>query len=160
MTLKFHARYLGIVIIILGLLVILFVNSFSGLVDSSGMADCSCGMDEGGTCEAVTYFAQFMAGYAIAGVLMALGVLVLIFLKTSIAPDHKMNWNKNMKKMAGDEKKIYETLIEADGVMFQSELVEKIEMNKVKVSRILDKLEAKGLLERKRRGMSNAVVLK
>ncbi|MBN2043334.1 MAG: MarR family transcriptional regulator [Candidatus Aenigmarchaeota archaeon] len=157
---KFRARYLGIIIIILGILVILFVNSFSGLVGSSGMSDCSCGMTPEETCEAVTYFAQFMAGYAIAGILMAMGVLVLVFLKTSPAPDHKMKWNNIIKKMAGEERKVYETLTEADGVMFQSELVEKTGMNKVKVSRILDKMEARGLLERKRRGMSNAVVLK
>jgi uncharacterized membrane protein len=33
-------------------------------------------------------------------------------------------------------------------------------MTKVKVSRILDSLETKNLLERRRRGMSNVVVLK
>ena len=44
--------------------------------------------------------------------------------------------------------------------MFQSDLVEKSEFPKAKVSRILDKMEARGLLERKRRGMANAVVLK
>jgi uncharacterized membrane protein len=44
--------------------------------------------------------------------------------------------------------------------MFQSELVEKTGYSKSKVSLILDRLEAKRILERKRRGMTNAVVLK
>ena len=33
-------------------------------------------------------------------------------------------------------------------------------MTKVKVTRILDKLEGRGLVERKRRGMTNVVMLK
>ena len=44
--------------------------------------------------------------------------------------------------------------------IFQSDLVEKTEFDKVKVSRILDKLEGRQLIERKRRGMTNVVVLK
>ena len=33
-------------------------------------------------------------------------------------------------------------------------------MSKVKITRILDKLEASGLVERKRRGMTNVVMAK
>ena len=44
--------------------------------------------------------------------------------------------------------------------MFQSELVEKTGHTKVKMTRILDKLEAKGLIERRRKGMTNLVFLK
>jgi uncharacterized membrane protein len=44
--------------------------------------------------------------------------------------------------------------------LFQAELIEKTDFNKVKVSRILDKLEGKGLIERRRRGMTNLVLLK
>ena len=44
--------------------------------------------------------------------------------------------------------------------MFQSALMEKIDIGKVKMTRLLDKLEAKQFIERKRRGMNNIVVLK
>ena len=44
--------------------------------------------------------------------------------------------------------------------MFQADLVDKCGFGKVKVTRILDGLENKGLVERKRRGMSNIVILK
>jgi len=42
----------------------------------------------------------------------------------------------------------------------ESDLVEKSGLSKVRITRILDKLEARGVLERRRRGMTNAVVLK
>jgi uncharacterized membrane protein len=44
--------------------------------------------------------------------------------------------------------------------MFQSTLMEKLGIGKVGITRLLDKLEAKQLIERKRRGMNNIVVLK
>lgn len=72
----------------------------------------------------------------------------------------KENYKSVMKDFDADEKTVFEKVIESDGSIFQSDLVEKTSMPKVKVTRILDKLEGKGLLERKRRGMTNVVVLK
>lgn len=62
-------------------------------------------------------------------------------------------------KLEGEEKKAYD-LITKEGMIFQSELAEQLQLSKVKVTRILDKLEGKGLIERRRRGMTNAVVAK
>jgi len=59
-----------------------------------------------------------------------------------------------------DERKIYELILNNDGAVFQSKLVEMSGMPKSTVSLILDRLEAKGLVERRRRGMSNIVILK
>lgn len=64
------------------------------------------------------------------------------------------------KNLTYEEKFVIEKIIEAEGSILQSELVEKTNYSKVKITRILDKLEAKGLIERKRRGMTNLVVLK
>ena len=63
-------------------------------------------------------------------------------------------------KLDGDEAKIAALLKENEGVMFQSDIVEKTGFSKSKVSRILDKMEARGLVERRRRGMTNVVILK
>jgi uncharacterized membrane protein len=63
-------------------------------------------------------------------------------------------------KLEGDHKRIYDILIELGGSVLQGELVEKSGINKVTTSRILDKLEMRGLVERRRHGMSNIVVLK
>jgi len=70
-------------------------------------------------------------------------------------------WSKLLEEISNtDEKRIVEIIIDEGGTMFQSELVEKSGYSKSKVSLILDRLEAKRILERKRRGMTNAVVLK
>ncbi len=63
-------------------------------------------------------------------------------------------------ELSGDEKKIVDFLKGEGGVAFQSDIVEKTGFSKSKVSRLLDKLEARGLVERRRRGMTNVVVLK
>jgi uncharacterized membrane protein len=72
----------------------------------------------------------------------------------------KENYEKIMKELNDDEKNVLEKIIEAEGTIFQSDLVEKTSFTKVKVTRILDRLEGKALIERKRRGMTNVVILK
>ena len=75
-----------------------------------------------------------------------------------------MNGAGKARKIAaalqGDERKVYNIVLNSDGFIFQNELIEKGGLNKVSMTRILDKLEGKGLIERRRRGMSNVVVLK
>ena len=72
----------------------------------------------------------------------------------------KENYQKVMSDLSDDEKLIFEKIVEAEGTIFQSDLVDKLNLAKVKVTRLLDKLEGKGLVERKRRGMTNVVILK
>jgi len=59
-----------------------------------------------------------------------------------------------------EEKSVLSIIREGEGSVFQSELMKKTGYSKVKVSRLLDRLEQKGIVERKRRGMANLVVLK
>ena len=59
-----------------------------------------------------------------------------------------------------EEKKIYDLLTLKEGSMYQSDLVKETDFTKVKVSRILDRLEGKQMIERKRIGMTNIVVLR
>ena len=72
----------------------------------------------------------------------------------------KDNYKDILNKLNNEEKSVFEKIIESEGSMFQSELVEKTDLTKVKVTRILDKLEGKHLIERRRRGMTNIVILK
>jgi uncharacterized membrane protein len=72
----------------------------------------------------------------------------------------KENYQKIMSELSKDEKLVFEKILEAEGTIFQSDLVEQSKLAKVKVTRLLDKLEGKGLIERKRRGMTNIVILK
>ena len=65
-----------------------------------------------------------------------------------------------LETLEGEEREVYRLVTEADGSIMQSTIVERTSLTKVKVTRLLDKLEGKGLLERRRRGMGNLVVLK
>jgi len=73
----------------------------------------------------------------------------------------KEKWDKLLGELSDpDEKVIVRIVIDDGGTIFQSHLVEKSGFSKSKVSLILDRLEARRILERKRRGMTNVVVLK
>lgn len=76
---------------------------------------------------------------------------------TNLAPK-KLN-EEDLKLLDKEEKDIIELILKENGSMFQSDIVEKTGMHKVKITRILDNLEGRGLIERKRRGMSNIVIL-
>ena len=77
-----------------------------------------------------------------------------------ILEERKKRWNELSKTLKDDERKIYETILESDGIIEQSEIVEKTGLPKANVSRSLDLLESKGLAERRRRGTGNVVLLK
>ncbi len=77
------------------------------------------------------------------------------------ASELKRRWDELLEKLSNpDEKRIVSLIIDEGGTIFQSQLVDRSGYSKSKVSLILDRLEAKKILERKRRGMSNAIVLK
>jgi len=80
--------------------------------------------------------------------------------KAEPIPITKERYEKVLAKLTTDEKNALEKVIESQGTMFQSDLVEKTGFTKVKVTRILDRLEGQGVIERKRRGMTNVVILK
>ncbi|WP_049921052.1 helix-turn-helix transcriptional regulator [Halopiger djelfimassiliensis] len=68
-------------------------------------------------------------------------------------------WERTAEELVNNERVIYETVLEADGVIAQTEIVDRTDLSKATVSRTLDTLEAKGLVERERSGMGNEVKL-
>lgn len=71
-----------------------------------------------------------------------------------------ITFNTPSKTLKDDERRIYEAIVKADGIINQGELPEKTGLSKATVSRALYFLESKGLVERRRRGMGNVVYLK
>lgn len=65
-----------------------------------------------------------------------------------------------LQRLAGDEYAVYKTLFDSHGMFLQRDLPEKTGFSKAKVTRILDRLEQKGLVERKSYGVTNKVVLR
>jgi len=66
----------------------------------------------------------------------------------------------DVSKLDDEEKKIVLLLQEQNGSVYQSDIVKNTGFSKVHTTRVLDKLEMKEIIERKRRGMTNIVVLR
>jgi uncharacterized membrane protein len=78
----------------------------------------------------------------------------------NVIEKRKQEWENYAEDLRNGEKEIYEVVLESDGVVQQSTIVEETDLSKSHVSRKLDVLESRELVERKRRGMGNVVVLK
>jgi uncharacterized membrane protein len=96
----------------------------------------------------------------ISGAYLLLPVSVEKPAEVSVLGERKERWEKISKALKDDERKIYKAILDSDGFINQSEIAEKTGLSKSNVSRSLDLLESKGLVERKRRGMGNIVLLK
>lgn len=59
-----------------------------------------------------------------------------------------------------DEQRIIQAVIDAEGIIAQSELPGLTGISRSNVSRALDLLESRGLVERRRRGMGNIILLR
>jgi DNA-binding transcriptional ArsR family regulator len=99
-----------------------------------------------------------LAGISGAYVLLSRAQEEFSFWKASLEERRKV-WDEVSGTLKDDEKKVYEVMIEA-GIVNQSELPEKTGLSKTAVSRCLDLLEGRGLVERRRRGMGNVVSLR
>ena len=147
--------------IVIGIIILIFNLGLKSIVSGScSMIDCPMYK---------TIAIQTYISLAIAGLILVIG-LFLIFSKEEIREKIIVKKIKQLvekkrkpidySKLDKDEKVLMKVIEESDGTIFQSDLVEKSGFTKVKVSRILDRLEGRQILERKRRGMTNVVVLK
>lgn len=149
--------------VLIGVVILIFNQGMTSIVNETCSHGPSCGMYI--TIKTQTYFSM-----AIAGLVLVIG-LFLVFSKENervvikkIKPlaelEPKKFSKESLEDLDDDEKNIMNLLLENKGNMLQSDIVNNTNLNKVKVTRILDSLEAQGLIERRRRGMTNIVVLK
>ncbi len=64
-----------------------------------------------------------------------------------------------LRLLTGDERKLYRRIVEAGGIVLQKDLVGAGLFSGSKVTRVLDRLEGKGLIQRERHGMTNRIRL-
>ena len=57
----------------------------------------------------------------------------------------------DISKLDEKEKEIYDLLKQNEGSMYQSDMIKETELSKVNLTRIVDKLESKKIIERKRK---------
>lgn len=96
-----------------------------------------------------------MFSFGIASLIFGMGIYLMFNpLKKQMAQKVQRS------KLGEDEQIVYDLLKDNEGSMYQSELVKSTGFSKVKMTRTLDRLEQKKIVDRKRRGMTNIVVLK
>ena len=157
-------KNVGWVIIGLSLVITFIIFLFRAALRKIVAVGCAEG--HGNSCPMyLTINQQTYLSLAIVGILVIVGI-ALMFVKPKekiVVQKVKVKEKKkklNLEGLGKDEKKVVELLMKENGGMFQASIKEKLEIGKVKLTRLLDKLEAKQIIERKRRGMNNIVVLK
>ena len=151
---------MGISILVI-IIILLFNSTLKEIVkESCGEAHgLSCPMNE--TVDEQTYVALGVVG------LLIIVSFILIFSKPQKEIIFKTRTvEKKIKKREIDTKDLKSEeikvlkLIQEDKAVFQADLIEKTNFGKAKMTRIIDRLEGKGFVERKRRGLTNVVVIK
>jgi len=149
---------LGIAILMI-FVIFLFNNALKEIVSAS------CTELHGDFCPMYdTISQQTYLALSLVAILVVIGI-VLLFAK----PREKIVIKKVKEKISKvkidtsdlkpEEKKLLK-IVEDNKAIFQADIVDKTGFGKAKVTRIIDRLEGKGIVERKRRGMNNIVVLK
>ncbi len=142
--------------VLMTVIVWIFNNALKRIVGDTCTHGDSCSMYD-------TIAIQTWVSLAIVGVVLVIGV-VLMFIKPKEKIIVKTIKEKKKKKdysgLERKEKEVVDLLLNEGNAMFQADLMEKLNIGKVGITRLLDKLESKQIIERKRRGMNNIVVLK
>lgn len=149
---------LGMAVIVI-IIILLFNTAMKEIVANS------CGMEHSLFCPMnQTIKNQTYLSLAIVGILVIIGIILIvskpkekIIVKTVTEKPKKKKLN--LEGLRKEDKDVL-NIVQEQGTIFQADLIEKTGFGKAKVSRILDRLEGKGIIERKRRGMTNVVVLK
>jgi uncharacterized membrane protein len=144
--------------VVMIILVLIFNFSLKNIVSETCTHGPECTMYD-------TMAMQFWISIVIILVIIAIGLFIMFSKpeqKTVIKKIQEKIKPKTIdkSKLDGQEKELIEILEKENGAIFQATLMEKLNVGKVGITRLLDKLEAKQLIERKRRGMNNIVVLK
>src|SRR3989344_2723508 len=142
--------------ILIGIIILIFNLGLKDIISQS----CSHGPE----CEMYdTLRTQTWIGVFLLVIILGIGIFVMkskpeekLVVKTIKEKKRKKDYSSLDKK----EKEVVDLLVKEGNAMFQADVMEKIGIGKVGMTRLLDKLEAKQIIERKRRGMNNMVVLK
>lgn len=160
---KFGQKQLGYGLIGLAVLLLVILSFVMSALTHEGQVLCDL-IDENpnmtmSQCPAhnpTTNYLMVMA-FGLAFIILASGIFLAA---VPIGGQKKESEKIDLSKLDENEQKIYSLLKGSEGSMYQSDIQKQAEMSKVQVTRILDKMESKNIIERKRRGMTNIVVLK
>lgn len=153
-------RNVGILIVGIAVVMAIIVLLFNSVLKENLNLTCghgpTCGMYQG-------VAVQTWISLSIIAVVFIIGLVIMFTKPKEKIIIKKVKEKKKRLNLSGlnkNEREAMKILQEENGAIFQKSLMEKLEIGKVGMTRLLDKLEAKQLIERKRRGMNNIVVLK
>jgi len=142
--------------ILIGIIILIFNLGLKDIISQSCSHGPACEMYD-------TLRTQTWIGVFLLVIILGIGIFVMkskpeekLVVKTIKEKKRKKDYSSLDKK----EKEVVDLLVKEGNAMFQADVMEKIGIGKVGMTRLLDKLEAKQIIERKRRGMNNMVVLK
>jgi uncharacterized membrane protein len=141
---------------IMGVIVWIFNVGLKKIVGDTCTHGPTCSMYD-------TIAVQTWISLSIVGIVLIIGIVMLFVRQKErivVKTIKEKRIRKDYSKLDKDEKKVIDLLLKEGNAVFQASLMEELDIGKVKATRLLDKLEAKQLIERKRRGMNNIVVLK
>jgi uncharacterized membrane protein len=99
-----------------------------------------------------------VVAFGLAFIVLGAGVYMLF---TSKETEAKKEFREiDEARLDEEEKRVYAMIKSNKGSVYQTDLIKETGYSKVKITRILDKMESKDIVERKRRGMTNIIVLK
>jgi len=131
-------------------LIISYDLALTNIINTSCDHGIACPMHQ-------TLVLQRIISFTLLGILFLISLYFIFFKKIE-----KVKKEINLKRLdlSNEEKEIINIIKAHKGPIYQSELVKETDSSKVQITRILDKLEAKKVIERKRRGMTNIILLK
>ncbi len=158
-------KYVGMAIIVFSLVLLVVLSVVKSNIDAQEVFLCeevhkdpTVDMAQ---CPAHTSNNSWLmiAAFGIVFAMLAFGVYLVLVPAQTEESSHEVN-DIDVAALDEEERKIVQLLQESSGSAYQSDLVKATEWSKVKVTRVLDKLEQKSLIDRRRRGMANLIILK
>ncbi|MFH0906197.1 MAG: hypothetical protein V1824_02585 [archaeon] len=169
-NISINSKVIGIVLIIISIvLFVLFYSSGRTIVESTEDECRATFHPDTPVCPHTKNIPlQTVIGYIVSAILFVVGIYTYFLDKISPRKDATVedirkiekDYSKILSQLADAEKCVFNLIKDNDGIIYQSKLIAETNYSKVKISRILDDLESKNLIERKRRGMSNIIVMK
>lgn len=158
-------KHVGWLIIGIAALIVIIIFLFNSALREIVKESCTVAHGDFNLCPMYnTINQQTYLSLAVVGLLVIIGLILMFSKPLERVVVRKIKDKVEKKKidlsdLRKEDKQVLK-LIQNDGAIFQADLIEKTGFGKAKVSRIIDRLEGRNFVERKRRGLTNVVVSK
>ena len=161
-----NQQKIGFVIVIISVVALVLLLGLKLRTDKQMLSACENSCDnKGGSCNLAS--CPYHQTKDFSWIITSIGILVAFLGGTGLylALPQKMERvieekEYDVSSLSDEEKKVFFFIKDRKEGVYQSSIVKEFSLSKVQVTRLLDKLEGQDLIERKRRGLSNLIVVK